>query len=312
MICAPVVAAVFPGQGSQSAGMLAPWQGDRMVVDTIAEASDALGLDLWQLSEAGDAAALALTINTQPLMVAVSAALWRAWRQRCSRSIAFAAGHSVGELGALVAAQSLSLSDAMRIARRRALAMSAAVAEGTGTMAAVLGLDDATVQQLCTRCAEDGVLEPVNYNAPGQVVVAGHVSAIERLKSAARDAGAKMVFMLPVSGPFHSSLMQPAASALAITLDMIDVCPPTLPVLHNSSMAAATAASIKPELVAQLTSPVRWTETVNRMTAAGTTHVLEVGPGEVLTGLCRRIAPRVTAWPLATPQSMDAAARALE
>lgn len=312
MVSVPIIAAVFPGQGSQSAGMLAPWQGNRVVVDTIAEASEALALDLWRLSESGEPAALALTTNTQPLIVAISVALWRAWGQRCSRNIAWAAGHSVGELGALVAAQALSLTGAMRIARQRALAMNAAVPEGTGTMAAVLGLDDATVEQLCNDCAGSGVLEPVNYNAPGQIVVAGHVSAIERLKSAARVSGAKMVFMLPVSGPFHSSLMLPAASALATALDTIDIHPPVLKVLHNSNMAVATAASIKLELVAQLTSPVRWTETMHRMTAGGTSQILEVGPGEVLSGLCRRIAPRVTAWPLNTPHGMDAAARALE
>jgi [acyl-carrier-protein] S-malonyltransferase len=199
----------------------------------------------------------------------------------------------------------------MRIARRRAHAMNAAVPDGTGTMAAVLGLDDATVEQLCTHCADGGILEPVNYNAPGQVVVAGHVSAIERLTRAARDAGAKMVYLLPVSGPFHSSLMRPAAHILETALGAIDVHPPLLRVLHNSSMALATAASIKSELVAQLTSPVRWAETVRTMTAAGTSHILEMGSGEVLSGLCRRIAPGVTTWPLGVPQGMDAAASAL-
>lgn len=311
MTCAPIVA-VFPGQGSQSSGMLTPWRGNRAVTDTIAEASEAVGLDLWQISESGDPAALALTTNTQPLIVAMSVALWRAWQERSSRRIEWAAGHSVGEIAALVAAQALSLSHAMQIARRRALAMSTALPGGTGTMAAVLGLDDATVERLCDQCADGDVLEPVNYNAPGQVVVAGHVGAIERLKPVAREAGAKMVFVLPVSGPFHSSLMLPAASALASALDVVAVHPPIMRVLHNSNMAVATIESIKPALVAQLTSPVRWTDTMSFFAANGTPHMLEVGPGEVLCGLCRRIAPEATPWPLHMPQGMDAAARALE
>lgn len=179
-------------------------------------------------------------------------------------------------------------------------------------MAAVLGLDDATVQRLCIACADFHTLEPVNYNAPGQVVVAGHVPAIDRLKVAARDAGAKMVFVLPVSGPFHSTLMRPAAVALAAALKSVDIRQPALPILHNATLEEATADSIKPALIEQLTTPVRWTETMRRVIADGTSHVVEVGPGEVLTGLCRRISTQVTALPLHVPQGMDAAALALD
>jgi len=304
-------ACVFPGQGSQSVGMFSAWRGEREFVDTIDEASDVLDLDLWHLTQHGDPAELARTVNTQPLMVAASVAIFRAWQLRCPMPASWAIGHSVGEISALVAAGALTLQDALRVARQRALAMTDAVAPGIAGMAAVIGLDDPTVQRLCTACADEGVLEPVNYNAPGQVVVAGHLAGIERLKAAARDAGAKMVFVLPVSGPFHSSLMRPAADVLARCLEGIAVAPPSLSVLHGNSLEVATAQSIKPALVAQLTAPVRWTAMVRHLEADGVTHILEAGPGEVLANLCRRIAPTICALPLHLPEGMEAAALAL-
>jgi len=307
-----VPACVFPGQGSQSVGMLSAWRGERVFVETIDEASDVLDLDLWHLSQHADPAELARTVNTQPLVVAASIAIYRTWQAQSPVDVPWAIGHSVGEISALVAAGALALPAALHIARQRALAMMAAVAPGVGGMAAVIGLDDLTVERLCSACAGGGgVLEPVNFNAPGQVVVAGHMPAIERLKMAAREAGAKMVFVLPVSGPFHSSLMQPAAEALARCLDDIRVTAPSLRVLHGNSLEVATEASIKPALVAQLTAPVRWTAMVRHLEADGVTHIVESGPGEVLTNLCRRVAPALSVLPLHLPQGMEAAVLAL-
>lgn len=304
-------ACVFPGQGSQSVGMLSAWRGERVFVETIDEASDALDQDLWHLSQHADPAELARTVNTQPLVVAASIAIYRAWQVRCPLAAPWAMGHSVGEISALIAAGALTLPDGVHLTRQRALAMMAAVAPGVGGMAAVIGLDDPTVERLCSACAGEAVLEPVNFNAPGQVVVAGHIPAIERLKVAARDGGAKMVFVLPVSGPFHSSLMQPAAEALARCLDDIRIAPPSLRVLHGNSLEVATEESIKPALVAQLTAPVRWTAMVRHLEAGGVAHIVEAGPGEVLTNLCRRIAPALSVLPLHLPEGMEAAALAL-
>jgi [acyl-carrier-protein] S-malonyltransferase len=202
--------------------------------------------------------------------------------------------------------------DAITLVCARAAAMVQAVPGGSAGMAAVLGLEDAQVQRLCTHCAGNEVLEPVNYNAPGQVVVAGHLSAIERLKPAAREAGAKMVFVLPVSGPFHSSLMQPAAPRLAQTLASISVAEPGFEVLHNADLSRLSAASVKPALVQHLTMPVNWVSTVHEFAAAGITHVLELGPGEVLTNLCKRIAPQLVALAVPTPQALGRALQAVQ
>jgi [acyl-carrier-protein] S-malonyltransferase len=305
------LACVFPGQGSQWIGMLNAWRGDLVVEAVIEEASDALTLDLWRLVQYGPLASLNHTANTQPVMVAAAVACWRAWADRIRVTPLWSAGHSVGEISALTAAGALGLADAMRLVRVRAQAMAEAVPDGVAGMAAVIGLDDLTVQALCVDCAQGEVLEPVNYNAPGQVVVAGHMGAIERLKQPAKAAGAKMVHVLPVSGPFHSSLMKPAVLALAQHLAPLEIEEPRFRVLHNSRLEAARRQSIKPALAEQLTHPVRWVQTIKRFESDGITHIVEIGPGEVLTNLARRIAPGLRALPLNSPQTLDAVAQAL-
>jgi len=306
------LALVFPGQGSQSIGMLNAWRGHRVVEATIDEASSVLDMDLWELVEHGPAASLNSTINTQPVMVASSVALFRAWQALSAQTPRWAAGHSVGEISALAAAGALDFADALRLVRCRAQAMAQAVPAGSAGMAAVLGLDDACVEQLCRECAGAEVLEAVNYNAPGQVVVAGHQQAIERIRVQAKAAGAKMVFVLPVSGPFHSSLMRPAASAVAAHLAPLSAQEPLFPVLHNSTLGAATTAGLKTALVEHLTRPVPWVQTMRRFVADGVTHVLEIGPGEVLTNLTRRIAPQLRSLALNSPQALEAAGELLE
>lgn len=306
------IALLFPGQGSQSLGMLASWQDHRTVRDTVSEASDALDLDLWSLIESGPAAQLNDTVNTQPVMLATSIALYRVWAQMHAELPRAAAGHSVGELSALTAAGVFDLQQAVRLVRDRARAMTQAVPPGVAGMAAVLGLDDATVEALCQACAQGEVLEPVNYNAPGQVVVAGHVGAIERLKPAAKAAGAKMVFVLPVSGPFHSSLMGQAAHSFSAALDTTEVHAPAFDIIHNSDQRLATRDTIRPCLVAQLTRPVNWIGTVRQLQGMGVTRVIEVGPGDVLTNLVKRIAPELQPASVNSPTALEKALARLQ
>ncbi|WP_027799212.1 ACP S-malonyltransferase [Paraburkholderia dilworthii] len=305
------IAYVFPGQGSQAIGMLDSWSDDEAVRSTIDEASRVLGLDLWSLIRNGPGAELNRTDNTQPALVAVSVALLNAWRARGGVSGAMAAGHSVGEYAALVASGALTIADAIRVVRARGEAMYTAVPPGTGGMAAVIGLDDETVRQLCASCAHHDVLAPANYNAPGQVVVAGHVAAIERLGRHAREAGAKIVLTLPVSGPFHSPLMRPAADALHAVLGTVQIGEPAFAVWQNSDLRRATRAGIRDALVAQLVHPVRWTETIRRFEEAGVTHIVEIGPGEVLTHISARIAPGLCCLATSTPALMDTAIQAV-
>ncbi len=306
------LAIVFPGQGSQSQGMFSPWQDHATFRAVIEQASSAADIDLWALAQSGSVQQLGDTRLTQPLMVAAGLATWQAWCDAGGARPALAAGHSVGEITALAVAQVFELPDAIALVRARAGAMAQAVPSGSAGMAAVLGLDDAQVQHLCATCALAEVLEPVNYNAPGQVVVAGHVGAIERLKAAAREAGAKMVFVLPVSGPFHSSLMHPAAQRLAQALAPIRVAEPGFGVLHNADLSRLSALSVKPALVQHLTMPVNWVGTVQAFAAAGITHVLELGPGEVLSNLCKRIAPQLVALAAPSPQALAQAVQAVQ
>ncbi|WP_345812309.1 ACP S-malonyltransferase [Paraburkholderia sp. PREW-6R] len=305
------IAYLFPGQGSQAVGMLDSWTGDHDVRSTISDASHVLDRDLWTLMHSGPASELNRTDNTQPVLVAASVALLRAWQARGGPSPALAAGHSVGEYTALVASGALSMHDALRVVCARGNAMSTAVPPGTGGMAAVIGLDDETVKRLCASCAEHDVLAPANFNAPGQVVVAGHVAALERLAQSAREAGAKIVLTLPVSGPFHSTLMHPATKALGGALDTAQIHEPAFAVVQNSDLQQAHAAGIRDALVAQLVQPVRWTDTIRLFEQAGVTHVVEMGPGEVLTNLSARIAPGIRCLPTATPSLMEAAIEAV-
>ncbi|OOY86667.1 [acyl-carrier-protein] S-malonyltransferase, partial [Solemya velum gill symbiont] len=285
------IAFLFPGQGSQSIGMLADLQAAYPVVaETFAEASDALGFDLWKLVQDGPESDLNQTHNTQPAMLAAGVAAWRVWKQQGGSDPVVMAGHSLGEYSALTCSGSLQFTDAVRLVAERGLLMQQAVPEGVGAMAAVLGLDDDVVRQVCADAAGEEVVEAVNYNSPGQVVIAGHAAAVARAIEAAKEAGAKRALPLPVSVPSHCALMKPAADKLAEVLSGIEVNVPAIPVIHNVNVDVADDAdSIRQMLVEQLYSPVRWTETVQRMQSDGVSLLVEAGPGKVLTGLARRI-----------------------
>jgi [acyl-carrier-protein] S-malonyltransferase len=293
------LALVFPGQGSQAAGMMSRYEGYPVVRDTFAEASAVLGQDLWALVEDGDEAALNQTINTQPVMLAADIAVYRAWRAAGGAAPSVLAGHSLGEYAALVASGALAFADALPLVRFRAQAMQEAVPAGVGAMAAIIGLERAGVEAACREAAQAQVVEPVNFNAPDQTVIAGHREAVERAISLAKGRGAKRALMLPVSAPFHSLLMKPAAQRLADYLARVGVDQPAVPVLHNvDAHEAHTADAIRAALAAQAASPVRWVETVQAFAARGVTHIVECGPGKVLTGLSKRIAPELAAMPL--------------
>jgi [acyl-carrier-protein] S-malonyltransferase len=306
------VAFVFPGQGSQQVGMMSGFAGHRAVRDTFAEASDALGEDLWKLVDEGPADALGLTRNTQPAMLTAGVAVWRAWEAAGGGAPAFMAGHSLGEYSALVAAGALEFRDAVPLVRFRAEAMQDAVAAGVGAMAAVIGADDAAVAEACREAAQGEVVEPVNFNAPGQIVIAGNKSAVERAIAAAKARGAKRAMLLPVSAPFHSSLLKPAAARLATRLAHVAFRAPAIPVIHNVDVQAhATPGEIRNALAQQAASPVRWTETVRALAARGATHVVECGPGKVLAGLARRIDESLAAFALTDGGALDEARGAI-
>ena len=307
------VAFVFPGQGSQQIGMMSGFAGHRVVRDTFAEASDALGEDLWKLVEEGPADALGLTRNTQPVMLAAGVAVWRAWQAGNGRAPAFMAGHSLGEYSALVAAGALAFRDAVPLVRFRAEAMQDAVAAGVGAMAAVIGADDAAVTEACRDAAQGEVVEPVNFNAPGQIVIAGNKSAVERAIAAAKARGAKRAMLLPVSAPFHSSLLKPAAARLSTRLAEVEFRAPAIPVIHNVDVQPHTTPDeIRSALAQQAASPVRWTETVRALAARGVTQVVECGPGKVLAGLARRIDESLTTFALTDAAALEEAHGALE
>jgi [acyl-carrier-protein] S-malonyltransferase len=302
------LALIFPGQGSQSAGMMGRYDAYPVVRDTFAEASAALGQDLWALVEEGDNEALNQTLNTQPLMLAADIAVFRAWRAAGGPAPTLLAGHSLGEYAALVAAGSLAFADALPLVRFRAQAMQEAVPAGVGAMAAIIGLDGGAVEDACRQAAQDQVVEAVNFNAPDQTVIAGHREAVDRAAAAAKTRGAKRVIMLPVSAPFHCRLMRPAAQRLASYHADEAIDPPAVPVLHNVDAGEAqTAAEIREALAAQAASPVRWVEIIRAFSAQGVTHVVECGPGKVLTGLSKRIAPELIALALSDSDAIAAA-----
>jgi [acyl-carrier-protein] S-malonyltransferase len=285
------LAMVFPGQGSQSVGMLAAYGDAPAVRDTLAEASDVLKQDIARLISEGPAEELNNTVNTQPVMVAAGMCAWRAWREAGGAEPVVLAGHSLGEYAALVAAGALSFADCLPLVRLRGRAMQEAVPQGQGAMAAILGLEDDAVRAACAEAAQGEIAEAVNFNAPGQVVIAGHAGAVQRAIDAAKARGAKRAVALPVSAPFHSSLMAPAAAKLKEALAGIKLAAPRIPVIHNvDAKSHADADSIRAALVAQADHPVRWVECVREMAARGTTHVFECGPGKVLAPLARRIA----------------------
>lgn len=302
------LAFVFPGQGSQSVGMMDSWAGNAAVADVLGRASAALGQDLTALIAQGPADQLNLTTNTQPAMLAAGVACFAAWRAAGGPMPAVMAGHSLGEYAALTAAGALALEDAVPLVRIRADAMQAAVPVGTGAMAAVLGLDDDAVRAACAQAAQGDVVEAVNFNAPAQVVIAGHKAAVERACEAAKAAGAKRALLLPVSAPFHSSLLKPAAEVLAGALAGIALKSPEVAVINNVDVAEQTDPdAIRDALVRQAWHAVRWVETLQRMKAAGVTHVIEFGPGKVLTGLTKRIDSELAGLAVTDPASLEAA-----
>lgn len=283
------IAFLFPGQGSQSVGMMSGFGESKIIRDTFVEASDILGVDFWAMA-AEPNEYINETTNTQPIMLTAGIATWRAWQAESSQLPAILAGHSLGEYTALVASGALSFKDALPLVRYRAEVMQNAVPAGVGAMAAILGLDDDTVRAVCAEAAQGEVLEAVNLNSPGQVVIAGNKAAVERGMELAKAKGAKRALPLPVSVPSHCALMQPAALQLAEYLKTVTVTASQIPVLHNADVVAyADAESIKDALVRQLYSPVRWVETIQAIAEQGATQAAECGPGKVLAGLTKRI-----------------------
>lgn len=300
------LAIVFPGQGSQSVGMMATYGEHAAIRDTLAEASDTLGFDLAKMVADGPADVLNQTVNTQPVMLAAGVAVYRMWLAQGGAQPSLMAGHSLGEYTALTCAGALNFADALKLVRLRAEAMQSAVPEGVGAMAAVLGLDDEAVRAVCAEAAQGEVLEAVNYNSPGQVVIAGNKAAIERGCALAKEKGAKRALPLPVSVPSHCALMKPAAEKLLAAMVAMDIRSPAIPVIHNADVAAhADPDAIRDALARQLYSPVRWVESMQAFAAQGVTRIAECGPGKVLAGLNKRILDNVPTVALA-----DAAALA--
>ena len=298
---------VFPGQGSQSVGMMAAYGDAAVVRATFDEASAALGDDLWSMVAEGPAEVLTQTVNTQPVMLTAGIAAWRLWQEKGGKNPSVVAGHSLGEYAALVAASVLSLKDAVPLVRLRAAAMQEAVPVGTGAMAAILGLDTPAIIAACAEAAQGEVVEPVNFNANGQTVIAGHQAAVERAMVACKVRGAKMAKALPVSAPFHSSLIRPAADKLAVRLAELTFNAPLIPVINNVDVAIENdPARIKDALIRQAYNPVRWVETIQKMAAMGVSTVAECGPGKVLAGLTKRCADGIVGVALADAAAIEA------
>ncbi len=291
---------VFPGQGSQKVGMLAELAATYpLVKQTFEEASDLLGYDLWQLSQSGPEETLNQTDKTQPALLAAGVAVWRVWQQQGGSPPAMMAGHSFGEYTALVCAGALEFKEAVSLAEARGRFMQAAVPPGQGAMAAILGLEEAKLQDICLEVAQGQVVTAVNFNAPSQTVIAGHAPAVERAIAKAKTTGAKKAVLLPVSVPAHCSLMQPAAEQMAERLAQVQIQSPKIPVVHNVDVSTKIQpAEIRQALVAQLCQPVRWVETIQLMANHGITKLYECGPGKILVGLNKRIARSMVALPL--------------
>lgn len=297
---------VFPGQGSQAIGMLNGFADNEVVRQTVAEASDALRFDLGKLIEQGPKEELDLTTNTQPVMLTAAVAVYRAWIAAGGKAPAIIAGHSLGEYSALVAAGVIAFRDAVPLVRFRAQVMQEAVPVGQGGMAAILGLPDEDVFAACAEAAQGDVVEAVNFNAPAQVVIAGHKRAVERACEAAKVKGAKRALALPVSAPFHSSLLKPASDRLRDYMEKLTFAAPQIPLINNVDVAIVQdVAGIKDALVRQAASPVRWVETVQKMAAEGVAHFVECGPGKVLTGLTKRINGDLAGEAIVDQASMD-------
>lgn len=298
---------VFPGQGSQAVGMMSKLAEQHgLVKDLFVEASDVLGVDLWAMSQEGPLASLSQTENTQPALLTAGVAAWRVWQSLGGANPSIMAGHSLGEYTALVSAGALSFADGVALVRDRGRYMQEAVPAGEGAMAAIIGLDDQAVIDVCAATAEGDVLQAVNFNAPGQVVVAGSAAAIERATKTMKEAGAKRALPLPVSIPAHSSLMTPASKRLAERIASIDVSMPDIPVLHNCNVeVASNAEEVAANLVSQLDSPVRWVESVKAMHEQGIGQFIESGPGKVLGGMVKRIVKGVDVACIDSPEALE-------
>ena len=296
--------ALFPGQGSQAVGMLAGLaDAHPSIRDTFTEASDVLGYDLWSLAQSGSSEQLSKTEVTQPLLLTAGVAMMRAWREAGGSEPRLAAGHSLGEYTALTAFGAFQLVDAVKLVEARGQFMQQAVADGVGAMAAVIGLADAAIETLCAEvaAATDTVIDPVNYNAPGQLVIAGHATGVEAVLPKLKEAGAKRALRLPVSAPFHCALMRPAAEQLSEVLSSMDIQPPSVPVIQNVSLEPESDPSvIRTQLIEQTYSPVRWTQTIDRLKNEGLAWAGEFGPGSVLCGLAKRMSTEIPHRPLAT------------
>jgi len=297
---------VFPGQGSQSVGMLNAFADHAVVRETVQQASDALGQDLGKLIAEGPVEELGLTTNTQPVMLTAAYAIYRVWEKETGLKPAIVAGHSLGEYTALVVAGALPFSAAVPLVRFRAQAMQSAVPVGVGGMAAILGLDDDAVRAVCTEASAAGIVEAVNFNAPSQVVIAGAKAGVEKACEIAKAKGAKRALPLPVSAPFHSSLLKPASDQLREYLASVSISVPQIPLINNIDVASvAEPAAIKDALVRQAAGPVRWVEVVQKMAHEGFTHVIECGPGKVLNGLTKRIDGTLIGASVFDPASLE-------
>ncbi|MEE9551708.1 MAG: ACP S-malonyltransferase [Gammaproteobacteria bacterium] len=303
------IAFVFPGQGSQSVGMMTAFVEQFPIVEsTYIDASDILGYDLWDLVQSGPETELNVTAKTQPALLVAGVAVWRIWEQQGGPAPELMAGHSLGEYTALVCSGAIKFTDAVQLVADRGAYMQAAVPADTGRMAAILGLQDEQINNVCEKSAQGQIVSAANYNSPGQVVIAGHAEAIERAVEIAKEAGAKRSIILPVSVPSHCELMQAAAGHLADRLKAVDLSTPTIPVIHNVDIAQRTNADeISQALIEQLYKPVRWVETIQMMATKGITQIVECGPGKVLSGLIKRIDKNIQVLPVYDPESLNKA-----
>ena len=310
------IAFVFPGQGSQQVGMLAAAHEKFAVVrDTFEEASQALDVNIWSLVMSGPQQALNLTETTQPVLLTCSVALWRAWEEASGAPPCIMAGHSLGEFSALVCAGALGFADAVKLVRKRGQFMQTAVPAGQGAMAAIIGVEDSEVIRICQQVAqeENSVVSAVNFNSPGQVVIAGNVAAVDIAISALKEAGAKRALPLPVSAPFHTQLMKPAGEHLAEVMAGMMIASPKIPVVHNvNATVEPDPEKIRTLLVEQIYSPVQWTACMRRVIEAGAQHIVECGPGKVLSGLSRRIEKTLHCYSLEEPEALLATAAELK
>jgi len=303
------IAFIFPGQGSQKVGMLAAAYDEfGSVRDTFAEASAVLGYDMWDLIQNGEQEALNLTETTQPVLLTSSVALWRAWQARSGPRPAVMAGHSLGEFSALVCAGAIEFADAVTLVQQRGAFMQAAVPVGVGAMAAIIGLDDEAINRICAEVSTtaEGAVAAVNFNSPGQVVIAGHTATVELAIGVLKEAGAKRALPLPVSAPFHTQLMKPAGEQLGELIDAIAIRAPSIPVVHNvHAKTESEPEKIKALLVEQISSPVQWTRCIASIIELGVSQMVECGPGKVLSGLNRRIDKSLESFSIEAPDSLD-------